>query len=54
MSHSEPHDEFLELCAISTSGDLTEEEQKKLEGHLAVCQSCRKAVQQYQAVVINQ
>ena len=51
MSHSEPHDEFLELCAISTSGELTEEEQNKLEGHLAVCQSCREAIQQYQAVV---
>lgn len=51
MSRTEPHDEFLELCAVSTSGQLTEEEQKKLQEHLAVCQSCREALRQYQAVV---
>ena len=51
MSRTEPHDEFLELCAVSTSGQLTEEEQKKLQEHLAVCQSCREALQQYEAVV---
>ena len=26
-SYSERHDEFVELCALSTSGDLTDEEQ---------------------------
>ena len=46
-----PHDEFLELCAISTSGHLTGEEQKRLEKHLAVCPACRKAMRQYEAVV---
>ena len=51
MSHTEPHDEFLELCAVSTSGQLTEEEQKRLQEHLAVCQSCREALRQYEAVV---
>lgn len=51
MSQSEPHDEFLELCAVSTSGELTEEEQKKLQEHLAVCLSCREAFRQYQLVV---
>ena len=51
MSQTEPHDEFLELCAVSTSGQLTEEEQKKLQEHLAVCQSCREATRQYEAVV---
>ncbi|MHB8217787.1 MAG: AAA family ATPase [Candidatus Sulfotelmatobacter sp.] len=51
MSQTEPHDEFLELCAVSTSGQLTEEEQKRLQEHLAVCQSCRKALRQYEAVV---
>ncbi|HEV2396211.1 MAG TPA: zf-HC2 domain-containing protein [Candidatus Sulfotelmatobacter sp.] len=53
MSHTEPHDEFLELCAVSTSGQLTEEEQKKLEEHLAVCSSCREAIKQYEAVVAH-
>jgi hypothetical protein len=51
LSRTEPHDEFLELCAVSTSGQLTEEEQEKLQEHLAVCQSCREALQQYEAVV---
>jgi hypothetical protein len=51
LSPTEPHDEFLELCAVSTSGQLTGEEQKRLQEHLAVCQSCREALQQYEAVV---
>jgi hypothetical protein len=46
-----PHDEFLELCAVSTSGRLTAEEQKRLEEHLAACPSCREAMTQYEAVV---
>jgi len=51
LSQTEPHDEFLELCAVSTSGPLTEEEQKRLQEHLAVCQSCREALRQYETVV---
>ena len=51
MPHTEPHDEFLELCAVSTSGQLTEEERKRLQEHLAVCPSCREAIKQYEAVV---
>lgn len=50
MSQS-PHDEFLELCAISTSGQLSVEEQKRLEHHLVVCLSCREAMKQFDAVV---
>jgi hypothetical protein len=46
-----PHDEFLELCAISTSGDLTEEEQKKLNLHLAGCSDCRQALTEFEAAV---
>jgi hypothetical protein len=46
-----PHDEFLELCAVSTSGNLTEEERKKLNEHLAVCPTCREAFRQFQATV---
>lgn len=44
-----PHDEFLELCAVSTSGDLTEEEKTKLQNHLAICPGCRQAVKEFQA-----
>jgi len=51
LGHIEPHDEFLELCAISTSGQLAGEDQRKLQEHLAVCASCREAIQQYEAIV---
>ena len=51
MSHTEPHDEFLELCAISTSGQLSEEDHRRLQEHLVVCSSCREALQQYQAII---
>ena len=53
MSHTEPHDEFLELCAVSTSGQLTEEERKKLDEHLAVCPACREAIKQYESLVAH-
>jgi len=42
------HDEFLELCALATSGELTGEERKKLEEHLPVCASCRQAKKDYE------
>src|SRR2546427_2179183 len=43
------HDEFLELCAVSTSGDLTEEEKTKLQKHVAICRGCRQALEEFQA-----
>jgi hypothetical protein len=46
-----PHEEFLELCAVSTSGDLTEEEQKKLRAHLSECAECRQALKEFEAAV---
>lgn len=48
---SGPHDEFLELCAVSTSGQLSEEEQNRLAEHLAGCPECREALLQYESVV---
>ena len=51
LSQTEPHDEFLELCAASTSGDLTDDEQKRLREHLAICASCREALRQYESIV---
>ncbi len=45
------HDEFLALCALSTSGELTGEERTRLQEHLAVCPFCREATKQYDAVV---
>ena len=44
-----PHEEFLELCAVSTSGELTEEEKTKLQKHLAGCPQCREALKEFQA-----
>ena len=51
LSQTGPHDEFLELCAASTSGDLTDDEQKRLREHLAICASCREALRQYESIV---
>jgi hypothetical protein len=45
-----PHEEFLELCALSTSGELSKEEQEKLKDHLAACANCRQAVREFEAV----
>jgi len=47
----EPHDEFIELCAVSTSGELSEQERRKLEAHLAGCVECRQALREFQAAV---
>jgi hypothetical protein len=45
-----PHEEFLELCALSTSGELSEEEEKRLQDHLATCADCRQGLREYAAV----
>jgi anti-sigma factor RsiW len=45
-----PHEEFLELCAVSTSGDLSDEEHKKLHDHLAGCPECRETLKEFEAV----
>ena len=45
-----PHEEFLELCAVATSGELSEEEQKRLHDHLATCAGCQQALQEFEAV----
>jgi anti-sigma-K factor RskA/putative zinc finger protein len=47
----EDHDEFLELCALSTSGDLAENEKARLHAHLANCADCREALNEFQAAV---
>jgi hypothetical protein len=44
------HDELRALCALSTSGSLTAEENSRLEEHLLVCLECRKTAQEYDRV----
>ena len=51
MSQSGSHDEFLELCAASTSSELSDDEQKLLQDHLAACAACREALRQYETIV---
>ena len=48
-SGTRPHEEFLELCAVSTSGELSEEERKRLRDHLATCADCRQALREFEA-----
>lgn len=42
------HDEFVALCAIYPSGELTEEEWALLQVHLSYCTSCRQAFEEHQ------
>jgi hypothetical protein len=44
------HDEFRQLCAVATSGCLTDEERIRLEAHLAQCRECRTALHEYDYV----
>jgi hypothetical protein len=53
VSPNEPHDEFLELCAASVTGDLSDDEQKRLQQHLVVCVSCREALRQYESIATD-
>ncbi len=46
-----PHEEFLELCAASTAGELTQEERRKLDDHLLGCAACREVLKQLQETV---
>jgi hypothetical protein len=44
-----PHEEFLELCAAATAGELSADEQARLDSHLAVCPECRQAMSEFEA-----
>jgi hypothetical protein len=45
----ELHDEYLKMCALSTAGDLTEEEERRLQAHLLGCAECRQALKEFEA-----
>lgn len=53
MPSSGSHEEFIQLCALSTSGELSDEEWIRLERHLLDCPSCREMKRQYESVVSN-
>jgi anti-sigma factor RsiW len=46
-----PHEEFLELAAAATSGELTQEERRKLDEHLAGCAPCRETLEQFKVTM---
>ena len=48
-----PHEEFLELCAAATAGELTADEQARLEAHLAACPECRQAKREYEVASLH-
>src|SRR6266480_1370623 len=43
-----PHEEFLELCAAATAGELNLSEQARLDAHLAECAECRQAMREFE------
>jgi len=43
-----PHEEYLELCAARTAGELTPAEEARLATHLAGCPECREAMAEYE------
>jgi hypothetical protein len=45
------HEEFLELCALSTTGELTSEETARLNAHLVHCEQCRESKREYERVI---
>jgi hypothetical protein len=47
----DPHEEFQEFCALSTTGELTVEEWARLSKHLMGCAACREAQRQYERVI---
>jgi hypothetical protein len=48
---SHPHDEFMRLCALSIAGELTAEEEARLDEHLLECEDCRKASAEFDSLV---
>lgn len=50
ISSSEKHEYYRELCALATSGTLTDKEWVELHGHVRECADCRVALGQYREI----
>jgi anti-sigma factor RsiW len=44
------HDEFVALCALFYSGEITDEEWALLQVHMAYCDSCRRTFEEFKHV----
>ena len=47
------HERFLELCALATSGPLSEREESQLQAHLEECAECREAMAEFRFVAVE-
>lgn len=45
------HEKYAEMCAVFTTGSLTEEELRELKAHLGECEACRCLLSEYRQVV---
>ena len=44
------HEDFRELCAAATAGELNATEQARLDAHLAGCADCRQVMSEYETI----
>ena len=49
----ESHEEFRELCAAATAGELSGDEQARLNAHLATCPECRCVLREYELATVK-
>jgi hypothetical protein len=49
----ESHEEFRELCAAATAGELSADEQARLSAHLATCPECQRVLRDYELVTVK-
>jgi hypothetical protein len=45
------HEQYLELCAAATAGELDRQEKRMLEEHLRFCATCQRALRDYEKVL---
>jgi hypothetical protein len=44
------HDPFRELCALATTGTLTDKEWSEPKSHLSQCKECSESLQKYREI----